>query len=565
MSLFSSLQLASNTLQIQQIGLQVVGQNLANASTPGYSREEVVLAPGPTQQVNGNLLGTGVTIETIKQDVDQFLNQRARTALSDQSGSALSSQTYQQLESIFGALNSPNLNTALTGFTSSIAQVLNSPQDVATRNLAVLKGQTLANQINSYASQTNQLRANLNDQIVGDTGRVNGLLTQIGKLNVQIAQTEGGAAGASQAVGLRDQRDQALSSLAGLINIRTAQQNDGSVSVYNGGDYLVAGSEVRQVKVDKSQDRGQTIASVRLASTDSPLDLSSGEIGGLVNSRDGVLGGFLDQLNSFAGALASEFNKVYSTGQGLNGYTSLTGATPAGDVNAPLDAAALQTTPVSGSFQVLVHNKQTGLTQTTDIQVNVNGLAGDTTLSNLATQLNAIPGLAASTTVDGRLKITSTDSNQQFAFSGDTSGTLAALGLNTFFTGSDASSIAVNQVVARDPSTFAASAGGVGVDANVAQQLAEFLTTPLATHSGATIADLYGQVSSNLTQNSSVAKSLSDSAQAFYSSLQGQQQALGGVNIDQETINLLQYQRSYQASAKFISTISDLLHTLVNL
>jgi len=121
MSLFSSLQMASNTLQIQQIGLQVVGQNLANASTPGYSREELVLVPGPTQQVNGQLLGTGVSIQTIKQSVDQFLNQRVRTALSDQTGSSLSSQTYQQLESIFGALSSPNLNTTLTDFTSSIA------------------------------------------------------------------------------------------------------------------------------------------------------------------------------------------------------------------------------------------------------------------------------------------------------------------------------------------------------------------------------------------------------------------------------------------------------------
>jgi len=106
MSLFSSIQIASNSLQVQQIGLQVAGQNIANASTPGYSREQVVFAPGPTQQNGALLLGTGVQIRTIQQDVDQFLNERVRRAVSDQTGTALSTQTYQQLESLFGELNS---------------------------------------------------------------------------------------------------------------------------------------------------------------------------------------------------------------------------------------------------------------------------------------------------------------------------------------------------------------------------------------------------------------------------------------------------------------------------
>src|ERR1700736_507177 len=108
MSLFSSIQMASNTLQLQQIGLQVTGQNLANASTPGYSREVVNLVPGTTQNIGGILLGTGVTVASIQQSVSQFLNERVRSAVSDQAGAGLSTQSYQQLESVFGALSSPN-------------------------------------------------------------------------------------------------------------------------------------------------------------------------------------------------------------------------------------------------------------------------------------------------------------------------------------------------------------------------------------------------------------------------------------------------------------------------
>ena len=86
--------------------------------------------------------------------------------------------------------------------------------------------------------------------MVQDADNVNNLLTQIGKLNVQIAETEGGNTTSSQAVGLRDQRNEALSSLAKLMNITTAEQPDGTVSVYSGGDYLVSDGEVRLVKVD---------------------------------------------------------------------------------------------------------------------------------------------------------------------------------------------------------------------------------------------------------------------------------------------------------------------------
>jgi flagellar hook-associated protein 1 len=565
MSLFSTIQMASNTLQIQQIGLQVTGQNIANASTPGYSREEVQLAAGPTQRVGSLLLGTGVQIQSIRQEVDQFLNERVRGAVSDQTGTALSTQTNQQLEGLFGELSSSNLGTLLTDFTSSIAQVLNSPQDVPTRNLAVLKGQTLATNLNSLAEQANQLRGHLNDQIIQDANSVNSFLTQIGKLNVQIAETEGGNTASSQAVGLRDQRDQALSGLAKLMNITTTQHTDGAVSVYNGGDYLIDGGLVRLVKVDTSADRGLQAANIRLAETDSPLAINSGEIGGLTNSRDQVLGGFLDQLNSFAGTLSYEFNKIYSTGQGLNGYRQVTSTNPVDDVNAPLGATGLKNPPANGTFQVLVYNKQTGLTQTTNVQVSENGLNSDTSLSDLATQLNAISGLSAATTPEGKLTISTTSADQQVAFAGDTSGALAALGINTFFTGSDAQGIAVNSAVIQDPSTFVASSGGVAADTNVAQKLAQFQQLPLDSQNGATMSTLYDQMASGITQSSNVAKSVSDGAAVFANSLAGQQQAISGVNIDEEAVTMLEYQRSFQASAKLISTISDLLNELVKL
>jgi flagellar hook-associated protein 1 len=573
MSLLSSIQMGANSLQAQQLGLQVVGQNIANANTPGYSVETLGLTPGPTSRDGSVLLGSGVEIEGVQQQVDQFLNAQVRSGLSTQTGTGVSSQTYQQLEGLFGALNDTNsgtnLDSAMTSFFSSISQVLNNPADPTVRQLAVANGQTLATTFNQLASSATQLQTSLNGQVENDAASVNNLLTQIGSLNSQIVQLQGGAGGAgaagNQAVGLTDQRNQALSSLANLINISTQQQPDGSVTVYNSGQYLVDEGEVRPVAVVNSVNNGVQVANISLQGSNVPLSITSGEVGGLINSRDQILGGFLGQLNSLAGTFASEFNQIYSTGQGLTGYTSITGATSVADPSAPLDAAGLPVTPVNGGFQVQVYNTTTGLTQTSQIEINENGLSNDTTLNSLAAQLNGISGLSASVNSGGQLQIGTTSPDVQVAFAGDTSGTLAALGVNTFFTGADAASLSVNSTVANDPSTFAASAGGIGVDTQVAQQLAGFASLPLVSAGGATISDVYNSLAANVTQGSSVAQSNASAAATYETSLQSQQQSISGVSLDTQTVDMLQYQEAYEASAKYISEIDSLLQTLTQL
>src|SRR5688572_2795510 len=145
MSLFSSIGMANNTLRAQQIGLQVAGQNIANANTPGYIREEVVFKAAPTQRYGKLLLGLGVEVQSIVQKSDEFLNQRLREAISEQTGAEVTENTYTQLETLFGELSDTDLSTSLNNFFNSISEILNQPESDAARNLAVLKGKTLAN------------------------------------------------------------------------------------------------------------------------------------------------------------------------------------------------------------------------------------------------------------------------------------------------------------------------------------------------------------------------------------------------------------------------------------
>ena len=123
----------------------------------------------------------------------------------------------------------------------------------------------------------------------------------------------------------------------------------------------------------------------------------------------------------------------------------------------------------------VVHNKQTDLTKTTQIRVDLNGLDGDDlTLNKLVAQLNTVDGVSASLDARGRLVLKSSSPNSEFAFGDDTSGLLASLGMNTFFTGSTASDLGVSSVIAADPSKFAASRSGIDGDTQNAVALAGF-------------------------------------------------------------------------------------------
>src|SRR5207244_647007 len=120
-----------------------------------------------------------------------------------------------------------------------------------------------------------------------------------------------------------------------------------------------------------------------------------------------------------------------------------------------------------------------------------------------------------------------------FAFADDTSGALAALGLNTFFRGSGSTDIGVSQDVRSDPAKFAASAGGVGEDTHNGERLAGLLNAPLDSHEGQSLAALYDNVQIGVAQGAQAAKGAADGFRSFQQTLQSQHLSISGVNIDE--------------------------------
>ncbi len=565
MTLYSTLRMSANTLQANQIGMQVISQNIANANTEGYLREEIVYSPAPTQEYGGLLLGLGVEVEAIVQKVDYFLEDRLRSASSDLSGSEVVEDTYAELEGILNELEDSDLSTALNDFFSSISEILNQPESVSVRNLAVLEGESFAQDVTRLAERVTTLRTDLNDQIDAVGERINDLTEQIRVLNIQIAETEGGDVSSSDAVGLRDQRLVALQELGSLIDIRVEEQESGATNVYAGGDYLVFEGTRREVEIVQETDRGIATSEIYLSETYSPLDVSSGELVGLLESRDDVLGDFVDQLNDFAATVIFEFNKAYSCGQGLQGYDEITSEFSVDESDVPLNEAGLTFTPENGSFQVMLYNEETGLTETTEIRVDLNGQGDDTTLDDLVDQLDAIDGISASITSTRHLEISSDSSDQQIGFAEDTSGILAALGINTFFTGTDALSIGVSEAVQDDPALFAASQSGIGADTENAVLLADLADQEIDSANGKSIRDLYDTMANDVAQGSAMAQSEAEGNRVFQQTLYSQKLAVSGVSIDEEVVKMISYQQSYSAAARVITVLNEMLDTLLAL
>jgi len=568
MSLFGSLQIAGNALQATQIGLQVVGNNIANANTPGYVRERTIFTPAPVQNIGNLSLGMGVQVSAIIQSVDKFVVSRLRDASSDRAGAEVQEKVYRDLQAIIGELTDTDISTSLQNFFNTLGQISLTPNDLAIRNLAIQQGGQLTSTINTLDRRVRSVHQDFSQRVDNVAAEVNSLTEQIRQLNLRIVTSEGGGASNSEAGGLRSQRSVALQNLSEIVNITVNERETGTVNVSVGGEILVFEGTSRDVKTELVSEDGFVSNRIVFDDSGSPLTATGGELYGIYEARDTVLGGFLNGLDDFAATLANEFNKVYSQGRGKVGFSELTSAARVDDPNAILNAAGLDFTPVKGEFLLQVLDTETGLTESTRIAVDLDGIDGDTTLTSLAAALDAVDGVTATISTDNELVLTSDSQDLEFSFADDTSGALAALGLNTFFTGSDARSLGINNLLRTDSRAgdkFAASLEPNGIGGENVLALIRLNDEALSSLEGGTIGDVYDQLISETTQGASITTAVADGLRVFEGTLSASAQAVSGVNLDEEAIDMIQLQRAYQASARYISTISELLDLLVNL
>lgn len=564
MSLIGTLNVAKSGLAVQQAALQVTGNNISNAANPDYTRQVSITQPNVDQQIGtGIFMGTGINLTGIQRQVDEALNARVQTATSDQAGSDVTSQWISQIESVFNPLASDSLSSRLGQFFSSWQQLASNPQDMGLRQVVIQNGQSVCTWMQTTRNDLSNLQKSADDQLKNMASDADKLAQQIADLNGQIVVTEGGSGGTAN--GLRDQRDTAVTALSKLMNVTTVTGSDGVMNVYVGSEPLVYNTLNRGVALQQTNNGGTLSSDLVFKKGGGSIGVTSGQLGALEKIRTTTTQDAIDQLDTFSGQLIYQVNKIHASGQGTSGMTSVLSTNEASDVNAPLDSSAtgLKFPANNGSFVVHIRNKTTGVTSSEMVNVALNGTNSGMSLAMLQAKLNAIPGLSAQL-IGGKLQVTS-QGDSEISFSQDSSGVLASLGVNTFFSGSSGLDMKVNDVVAQSPSLLAAAQNGNVGDNQTALQISQLSTQSMSTLGGASLDQYLQGMMNTLGVQSSDAKTTATAAQNVLDTLNAQRQAVSGVSMDEETVNLMLQQRAYQGSARLISVVDELMQTVINM
>lgn len=559
-----ALQIGRSALMAYQSALQVVGNNISNVGTEGYTRQTGVLTPIVGLNLpEGFTPGGGVALTGLRRNVDEAIENRYRIATGDEAGALVRQSVIGRIESAMNELSDSDISTLLQQFFNAFSDLQNQPTHDAARGMIVTMGNSLAQEIQRQRVEVLSVRDQLNSELEIATDRVDEIAADIAELNVRIAEMESTGGGAANA--LRDQRDRLLRELGQLVQIQIREQPGGAINVYVGNEPLIQAGHSRGLTstLETFGEIPQVV--VRFADNNSPITIQGGQMGGLLDSRDEVVAEQLDHLDGLARVLINEVNKLHAQGQGLEGFTDTTGLFDVRDADAALNSlqANLALKPQNGSFVVSVTDTATGLSREHLITVDLDGIGPDDSLNSLVAKINAsLSGGRAEVTGDHRLRFVA-EQGYEITFSQDSSNVLAALGVNVFFAGSGAGDLAVNAALAENPNLLAAASNRTPGDGSNAARIATLGHEPVAALNGRSINEFYNAIVADVAVKGSAAAASVNAANAITSALAAQRENISGVSLDEETINLLRLERAFEGAARYTTTVNRLIEEML--
>jgi flagellar hook-associated protein 1 FlgK len=394
------LSIGNSGLSAAYTALEITGNNIANANTPGYSRQIVDFAAQVSTGLSGNYIGQGVAVASVTRAYNELLTRQVDSAQAAASQTGTRATLLNQVNNLFASTTS-GLGAAVNQFFSQVQTLTQQPSNVAVRQSMLSSAQQMAASFNDAYGQLQQMQQSANQQIGQEISTVNSTTKQIAKLNDQIALAT--AAGGSPN-DLLDQRDQAIQTLNQSIGITTLKQSDGSLNVFLAdGQPLVVGDQVTQMAMGTDPTNQQNVTvGTKAGNTVIPLAASSatgGNIGALMQFSLQDVPSVENQIGRLATVISSQFNQQSQLGQDLNGaagvnfFSPLSPSVIASTTNATSSGAPVET--VSATFS------DTTQLQASDYRLQVVG--GAYQLTRLSdgqqTTLSSLPSTPA--TVDG--------------------------------------------------------------------------------------------------------------------------------------------------------------------
>lgn len=465
-SLYAGLNVALRAMLAHQQAIQVIEHNVANANTPGYRRQEVVLKAGIPTYLSmfnnygaGGEIGTGVLVDKVQRYSMDIFDARYRASVGDSKRWQLESDTLGQVESALAETGTDGLVTKLDAFWNSWQTLSVDPTNDSYRANVLEQATALAKSINERSDSLIKLKTDQNSGIVQRVAEINDLATRIADLNGEIVRV---LSTNEQPNDLMDQRDLLTDRMAELTGATVSQQTNGETIVSVNGHAIVTGHTASQLTVSS------TAMSTTIAWDDGQAYTpTTGEMAALINVRDVVIPGLQTGLDNLAYTLINSVNAVHNP---------LSPPTPP---NPPYAAAGMNFfTPVASA----------------------SGAAGSIQVESSMSNLDNIMGASA-------------------AYPGD--GTIA------------------RQI------------------ANISQQTQAGL-------SGQTINNFYVNQSSSLGLRIQTAKRDASHSGTMVDALSTQRASFSGVNLDEEAANLVQSQRAYQAAARLVNIVDEMLDRVIN-
>lgn len=303
--------------------MNATGNNIANANTVGYSRQQADLAAAPGLQTSVGFYGSGVNVQTVTRAYDQFLTGQANVTGSISSAAAARLDKLTQLESVFGT-GASGIGFSAGALLNSFVDVANAPGDSSARQVALSQAQQFSALMKNAGEQITTLQSGLANDVKTSLASVNTMATQVAALNKQIADVKSSGNAPND---LLDQRDKLVSDIGKIISVSTVNASDGSMSLFvGGGQSLVLGSASNQLSA-VADPYDATKVQVGLSTSGGkpvvvPADsIEGGSVAGLLRVQNQDLTAATNLLGQMAVAFSSAVNEQQSLGLDLSGNT----------------------------------------------------------------------------------------------------------------------------------------------------------------------------------------------------------------------------------------------------
>ncbi len=450
-TIFSGLDIARQSLNAQQYALSITQRNIANANNPAYTREDVLFT---SDWIQGAVSGApGVLLSATR---DRYVDYGISQELQSLGEYSVTYDELRQIDAILNGTGGQGLQQALSDFFNSFSELSGSPESISLRQQVLSSANALATEFHRLYSGIQQVQVAEDNAVAYTVDEINAITSKIAALNEQIKVAHGTKS--ENEFTLRDERQQLLEQLSGLIDMSYFETESGSVTVTTRqGGTLVLEDQSHVLECGPSTDNA--FRSVFLDGADITDTLGSGKLGGLIDLRDNKIADYLNSLDDMAAAIIERVNEQHAAGSDLGGSAG-------GDFFVPF--------------------------------------------------VEVVPGSSA--------------------------GAARSIG-----------------VALTDPRQVAAAAAGSGPGNNEnAKLLAAISDEPLLSSSTETVSQSYAKLIYRIGSDESTAEEGITTQNNVLEQLRNQRDAFSGVNLDEEAVNIIKYQKAYEASAKYASVLNDL-------